>query len=54
MELLTLDGSILQFASMFWYNASDTVVPVYKVSSGIYDDKKDYFDNQEYIYWAYI
>jgi hypothetical protein len=54
MELDTEEGTIKQFISVLWHLATDTVVPVYATQSGIYDDKKDSLNKQEYIYWSFI
>jgi hypothetical protein len=54
MELATLDGTIKQFISVLWHEATDTIVPVYQTQSGIFTDKKDPQNKQEYIYWSFI
>lgn len=54
MELDTSQAIIKQFISISWYLASESVVPVYSTQSGIYDDKSDFFDRNEYIYWSFI
>lgn len=54
MEIDTAAANIKQFISLAWHLANDTFVPVYATQSGIYDDKVDFFDRKEYIYWAFV
>ena len=54
MDINTKDGSINKFLAVEYTAMTSSTVPVFKTYGAVYYDKKDPYDNLEYIYFAFL
>lgn len=54
MDINTIDGLPNKFLSVEWTAMTAKNVPVFSTQGAVYYDKQDFYDGQQYIYWAFI
>jgi hypothetical protein len=54
MEVDTNDGSIINYISLEWSELTEDNTPVITTYRAMYHDKRDSFDQQQYVYQAFL